>query len=46
MFGLVIFYHISTLEGYLMPNPVYIYMCVCVLRKIDNKAIQVEGEIY
>ena len=25
-FGLVVFYGISTLVGYLMPNPVYIYI--------------------
>ena len=38
VFGLVLFYGISTILGYLMPNPVhiyiyiyiYIYVCVCV----------------
>ena len=30
MFGLVWFYGISTLVGYLMPNPVYIYIYIYI----------------
>ena len=30
-FGLVWFYGISTIVGYLMPNPVYIWLCKHIL---------------
>ena len=30
MIGLVCFYGITNIEGYSMPNSLYIYMCVCV----------------
>ena len=47
-FGLIWFYGISTIVGYLMPNPVHIYIYIARERErenIDNEVIQAEGEI-